>query len=64
MEEESVFYLGDEINIVIQCQTLEDLEHLNVGVRIRSKEGIKVYSWGTLNQDMSILAKVLTEDIF
>ena len=64
MEEESVFYLGDEINIIIQCQALEDLVHLNVGVRIRSKEGIKVYSWGTLNQDMSILANVLTGDIF
>ena len=30
------------------------MNHLNVGVRIRSKEGIKMYSWGTLNQDISI----------
>ena len=28
-------------------------EKLNIGVRIRNKEGVKIYSWGTLNQDMS-----------
>lgn len=31
-------------------------ENKNIAVRLRNKEGVKIYSWGTLNQDMSIRA--------
>ncbi|HDS6417195.1 TPA: Wzt carbohydrate-binding domain-containing protein, partial [Escherichia coli] len=30
------------------------INHINVGIRIRNKEGVKIYSWGTLNQDMYV----------
>jgi lipopolysaccharide transport system ATP-binding protein len=53
----SVFYPGDIIKIRITCQSLIKTHRLNVGVRIRNKEGIKIYSWGTLNQDMSIISE-------
>ncbi|MCM5572371.1 ABC transporter ATP-binding protein [Burkholderiaceae bacterium FT117] len=52
----SVFYPGDALRIRITCLSEVDTDHLNVGVRIRNKEGVKIYSWGTLNQDMQVLA--------
>lgn len=55
MEEETVFYSNEEINIIIKCQAMIELEHLNVAVRIRSKEGFKIYSAGTLNQDIRLI---------
>ncbi len=64
MEFDSVFNLNDKVFIKIEFQVMKDMQHLNVGMRIRSKEGIKVYSWGTLNQDMSIIAGVRSGDLF
>lgn len=54
-EASTVFYPGDLIRIRIACQSAICTDKLNVGVRIRNKEGVKIYSWGTLNQDMSAL---------
>jgi len=48
------FHPGQPLAIRITCQALKDLTHLNVAVRIRNKEGVKMYSWGTLNQDIAI----------
>lgn len=48
----------DEVRIVVHCKSHADLTHLNVGLRIRNKEGVKIYSWGTLNQDISIRSGV------
>lgn len=48
----SVFYPGDKINIRVAVQSRVDTDKLNIAIRIRNKEGVKVYSWGTLNQDM------------
>lgn len=45
----------DIITVIVQCKAHTSLTHLNVGLRIRNKEGVKMYSWGTLNQDMAIL---------
>ncbi|MGK9172874.1 Wzt carbohydrate-binding domain-containing protein [Yokenella regensburgei] len=45
----------DPVTVIVQCKTHTALKHLNVGLRIRNKEGVKMYSWGTLNQDMAIL---------
>lgn len=50
----SVFYPGDLISIRVRCKVNADINHLNVGIRLRNKEGIKLYSWGTLNQDMAV----------
>lgn len=53
-QECNTFYPGDPITIRIECIAHTNLAKLNIGLRIRNKEGIKVYSWGTLNQDISI----------
>lgn len=48
----NVFYPGQLIRIRVDCHAHIDAQRLNVGIRLRNKEGLKVYSWGTLNQDM------------
>lgn len=63
-EASSVFYPEDLIRIRITCQSAISTNKLNVGLRIRNKEGVKVYSWGTLNQDMAVFAKKGSEKIF
>lgn len=55
-EEKVFFYPGDILRIRVLCKSEKDMTNLNVAIRIRNKEGIKVYSWGTLNQDISIWA--------
>jgi len=48
----SIFTPGEMIRIRVSCESQIATSHLNVGLRIRNKEGVKIYSWGTLNQDM------------
>ncbi|WP_422649194.1 ABC transporter ATP-binding protein [Cupriavidus sp. H18C1] len=60
----TVFHPGEKARIRIVFETTQPLEHLNVGVRIRNKEGIKIYSWGTLNQDMRVLAGLQQGEVF
>lgn len=52
----TVFFPGDPLLVRLTCRANRDINNLNVGVRIRNKEGVKVYSWGTLNQDMEVIA--------
>jgi lipopolysaccharide transport system ATP-binding protein len=63
-EPSSHFYPRDTVRVAIECVTHCDMDHLNVGLRIRNKEGIKIYSWGTLNQDMAIRAGIQSGEIF
>lgn len=49
---QSVFYAGDTITIAVECVCHTDIENLNVAFRILNKEGVKVTTWGTLNEDM------------
>lgn len=60
----AVFYPGDVIRIRVNCVSHIDTDSINVGVRIRSREGIKIYSWGTLNQDMQVLAGLREGELF
>jgi lipopolysaccharide transport system ATP-binding protein len=60
----AVFYPGDIIRIRVECVSSIDTDHINVAVRLRSREGIKIYSWGTLNQDMQVLAGIREGDVF
>lgn len=46
------FIIGEEIRIVINFKANVELNKLNVAFRIRNKEGVKVTSWGTLNEYM------------
>ncbi|AKL11246.1 TPA: ATP-binding cassette domain-containing protein [Kluyvera intermedia] len=55
-EPASNFDPRDKVTVIVRCKTHAALNHLNVGLRIRNKEGVKMYSWGTLNQDMAILS--------
>lgn len=52
----NVFYPGERLRIRVVCESRISTDKLSVGVRIRNKEGVKLYSWGTLNQDMQHMA--------
>ncbi|MCA9288688.1 MAG: ABC transporter ATP-binding protein, partial [Phycisphaerales bacterium] len=49
----SLFYPGDRVMVRVGVRFERDVEHVNVALRLRDKLGVKVYSWGTLNQDMA-----------
>ncbi|QLO06798.1 ABC transporter ATP-binding protein (plasmid) [Citrobacter freundii] len=64
-EPSSNFGPRDPITVIVQFRTHVSLKHLNIGLRIRNKEGVKMYSWGTLNQDMAMLSDInKAQDIF
>ncbi|PJI46683.1 MAG: sugar ABC transporter ATP-binding protein [Pseudomonas sp.] len=63
-EECSSFYPGEQLRINVRCQALATARNLNVAIRLRNKEGVKVYSWGTLNQDISRYSDGHVKDIF
>ncbi len=46
------FGAGEPMRIRVRGEVHKPLTHLNVAIRIRNKEGVKIYSWGTLNQDI------------
>lgn len=60
----SMYYPGERLRIRVTCESRANINKLNVAVRLRNKEGIKMYSWGTLNQDMSIRADTVDEPVF
>lgn len=60
----AVFYPGDFIRIRVECGSSIETDRINVAIRIRNREGIKIYSWGTLNQDMQVLAGLRKGDVF
>ena len=60
----SLFYPGERLRIRVTCETFASIDKLNVAIRLRNKEGVKIYSWGTLNQDMTNIAKNMDAPIF
>ncbi|PSW03898.1 ABC transporter ATP-binding protein [Photobacterium lipolyticum] len=60
----NVFSVGDKIRIKAECKSHTDSDKLNVGLRIRNKQGIKINSWGTLNQDIDLMGTAEPDDIF
>jgi lipopolysaccharide transport system ATP-binding protein len=60
----SVFYPREMLSVKIDCFSTIETDRINVAVRIRNKEGLKVYSWGTLNQDMQVLAGLRDGPVF
>ena len=60
----SVFYPGDRLRIRITCLSQIETDGLCVAVRLRNKEGVKLYSWGTLNQDMYMRAAGIDAELF
>ena len=51
------FAPGDRIRIRVNVAVHETMDHLNVNIRIRNKEGLKLYSAGTLNDDIAKRAR-------
>lgn len=47
-------YAGDLFSIEIKCVAHVNITNINIAYRIRSKQGIKVITWGTLNEDMRL----------
>ena len=62
--EANSFVPGDRVAILVKGVCHRALDRLNVGLRIRNKEGVKMYSWGSLNQDMAIWAGLRAGDVF
>jgi lipopolysaccharide transport system ATP-binding protein len=60
----SVFHPGETIKIRVHGHSSIDTQRLNISIRIRNKEGIKIFSWGTLNQDMKALSTGKGGEIF
>lgn len=54
------FVVGEPMRIRVRARVNPGhhgpMTNLNVALRLRNKEGVKVYSWGTLNQDIAIWA--------
>lgn len=63
-EPASVFRPGDPVRVRIACVINKDATNLNVGLRIRNKQGVKMYSWGTLNQDIAIWSGRAAGEVF
>ncbi|HUB26865.1 MAG TPA: ABC transporter ATP-binding protein [Tepidisphaeraceae bacterium] len=60
----NVFHPLDSVRVRVECLLKINVDHLNIGLRLRNKEGVKVYSWGTLNQDISIRNGLAQGELF
>ncbi len=60
----ALFYPGERLRIRVTCESFASIDKLNVGIRLRNKEGVKIYSWGTLNQDMTNRARNMDAPTF
>jgi lipopolysaccharide transport system ATP-binding protein len=47
-----LFYPGDHIDVRIRYRINKSSTRLNLGFRLRNKEGMKIYSGGTFNEDI------------
>jgi len=53
-QERSHFSPGETIQVEVTTRFVDRIDHPNISIRIRNREGVKIYSWGSLNQDISI----------
>lgn len=54
---------GDAMRICVRVAVRKQLTRVNVALRIRNKQGVKICSWGTFSQDLAALARG-EDDIF
>lgn len=47
-----LFYPGDQIDIRVRYRINTGIRGINLGVRLRNKEGVKIYSGGSFNSDL------------
>ncbi|NAZ95954.1 ABC transporter ATP-binding protein [Vibrio toranzoniae] len=62
--ESKVFSIGDKVRIKVECENKDENKKLNVGLRLRNKQGIKITSWGTLNQDIDMMESGSEDNLF
>lgn len=63
-EPRTVFHPREQINFEIAVMTESPLDRLNISIVIKTVQGLKVYSWGTLNQDIAMWADGMESGIF
>lgn len=51
-EECNLFYPGDQVDVRIRYRVNRRIRGLNLGFRLRNKEGVKIYSGGSFNDDL------------
>lgn len=54
-EPATYFNSGQGVSIRVHFHCHQPVERLNVAIRLRNKQGVKVTSWGTFNQDLAVL---------
>ncbi len=47
------FTPGEPVHVRVRVVSRLEQDKLNVSLRIRNRQGVKMHSWGTLNQDMA-----------
>ena len=52
-EECAYFLPGESVVIEVVVRPVRNMDKLHINIRLRNKEGVKLYSWGTLNQDVT-----------
>lgn len=55
-EPRSHFSIGETLRIVVTAKANKEMTSCAIAFRIRNREGVKVTSWGTLNEDMQKLS--------
>jgi len=60
----TTFFPTECVRVEVDCVAHRPLAQLNVALRLRNKEGVKIYSWGTLNQDMAQLTMAPDAPVF
>jgi lipopolysaccharide transport system ATP-binding protein len=58
------FRAGERMDFEIAVMVENPLDRLNIGVVIKTVQGLKIYSWGTLNQDIAAWAGNSKSEIF
>lgn len=63
-EPRAVFCPGDRMSLEMSVSFDAPLDQLNFAVVIKTLQGLKVYAWGTLNQDIAVWAGRQSAEIF
>lgn len=63
-EPRTVFCPGDRMDFEMSVSIDAPLDQLNFAVVIKTMEGLKVYAWGTFNQDIAVWAGRQAAEIF
>jgi lipopolysaccharide transport system ATP-binding protein len=61
---QDLFHAFETMRVRITFEVHRELDKLNIGLRIRNKQGVKMYSWGTLNQDIAIWSGRAAGEVF